>query len=58
LYNLSLYKRIQSFQNQSKRFTSLNILQDFMNTIGNYSTVEEKIEKINEIVIEKYGIKL
>ncbi len=57
IYNLSLYKRIQSFQNQSKRFTSLNILQDFMNITGSDLSVEKKINSINEIIIEKYQIK-
>ncbi len=57
IYNLSLYKRIQSFQNQSKRFTSLNILQDFMNITGSNMSVDKKIKSINELIIEKYQIK-
>lgn len=57
IYNLSLYKRIQSFQNQSKRFTSLNILQDFMNIAGSNLSVEKKITSINELIVEKYQIK-
>lgn len=57
IYNLSLYKRIQSFQNQSKRFTSLNILQDFMNITGSDLSVDKKIKSINDIIIEKYQIK-
>lgn len=57
IYNLSLYKRIQAFQNQSKRFTSLNILQDFMSITGSDMSVEKKIKSINEIIIEKYQIK-
>ena len=57
IYNLSLYKRIQSFQNQSKRFTSLNILQDFMSIAGSNLSVDKKIKSINDIIIEKYQIK-
>lgn len=57
IYNLSLYKRIQSFQNQSKRFTSLNILQDFMSITGSDMSVDKKIKSINDIIIDKYQIK-
>lgn len=57
IYNLSLHKRIQAFQNQSKRFTDLNILQDFMNIAGSDLTVDKKIQSINETIIEKYKIK-
>ena len=56
-YNFSLYKRIQMFQNQSKRFTSLNILQDFMAITGSDLSVDQKIKSINDTIIEKYQIK-
>ncbi len=56
-YNFSLYKRIQIFQNQSKRFTSLNILQDFMAITGSNLNVDQKIKSINDTIIEKYQIK-
>lgn len=57
IYNLSLYKRIQSFQTQTRRFTNLNILQDFMNIAGSEMSVDKKIQAINDIIIEKYQIK-
>ena len=57
VYNIVVYKRIQNFNSINQKITGLNVLQDFMNTIGEYSTVDEKIEKINEILIEKYDIK-
>ena len=57
IYNVIIYRRIRNFDNINQKITGLNVLQDFMNTIGEYSTVDEKIEKINEIVIEKYNIK-
>ncbi len=57
VYNIVVYKRIQNFNNINQKITGLNVLQDFMNTIGEYSTVDEKIEKINEILIENYDIK-
>lgn len=57
LYNIKIHKQIQTFNNINQKIINLNILQDFMNTIGNNLTVDEKIEKINNILIEKYDIK-
>ena len=57
IYNLSLYKRIQNFKMQTKRFTSLNILQDFMNITGSDQSVDKKIKSINDVIIDKYQIK-
>ena len=57
LYNMSIHKKIETFNNINQRITNLNVLQDFMNTIGECSTVEEKIKRINQILIEKYEIK-
>lgn len=57
IYNVIVYKRIQNFNAINQKITGLNVLQDFMNTIGEYTTVDEKIQKINEILIEKYDIK-
>ena len=57
VYNMSIHKKIQTFNNINQKITSLNVLQDFMNTIGEYSNVDDKIKKINDILIEKYEIK-
>lgn len=57
IYNVVIYKKVENFKTINQKITSLNVLQDFMNTIGEYTSVDEKIEKINEIVIEKYNIK-
>ena len=56
-YNISINKRIRKFKNINQKITNLEVLQDFMNTIGETSSVEEKIKKINDILIEKYEIK-
>ncbi len=57
IYNISIHKKIENFSNINQKITSLNVLQDFMNTISEASSVDEKIEKINEIIIERYQIK-
>jgi diguanylate cyclase (GGDEF)-like protein len=57
IYNVSIHKKIQTFNNISQRIVNLNVLQDFMNTIGESYSVEEKIKKINEVLIERYEIK-
>ncbi len=57
VYNLSISKKIENFNNINQKITNLNILQDFMNTISEVTSVNEKIQKINNILIERYNIK-
>lgn len=57
IYNVIIHKRIQNFNNINQKVTGLNVLQEFMNTIGEVNSVDDKIKKINEILIEKYDIK-
>lgn len=56
-YNMSIHKKIQNFNNLSQKITGLNVLQDFMNTLSEVTSVDEKIQKINDILIERYEIK-
>ena len=56
IYNFSIQSKIKKFQNTNERIKNLAIVQDFMNTIGEESTVDAKIKKINELIIEKYQI--
>ena len=56
-YNVVIHKKIQSFNNLNQKIINLNVLQDFMSTIGEASSVEGKIKRINEILIERYDIK-
>ena len=56
-YNITIHKKIQKFKNMNQKITNLNVVQDFMNAIGETSTVEDKIKKINDILIERYEIK-
>lgn len=57
IYNLSIHKKIQTYKNINQKINNLSVVQDFMSAIGETSTVDEKIKKINEILIEKYEIK-
>ena len=57
VYNMSIHKKIMNFNNLNEKVTNLNILQDFMDTISKTTSVEEKIEQINNIIIERYQIK-
>ncbi len=57
VYNIIISKRIKNFKDINQKVTSLNVLQDFMSTIGEEQTVDEKIVKINDILIEQYAIK-
>ena len=56
-YNLTIHKKIQKFKNMNQRINNLYVVQDFMNAIGETSSVENKINKINDILIERYEIK-
>lgn len=57
VYNLSLSKKINKFNSINETIKGLNIVQDFMNTMGEATSVDEKINKINEILLERYGVK-
>lgn len=57
LYNVNINKKIQDLNNVNQKVTSLNVLQEFMSTIGEEENVDNKIQKINNILIEKYDIK-
>lgn len=57
VYNVTIHKKIQKFKNMNQKITNLYVVQDFMNAIGEASSVEDKIKKINDILIERYEIK-
>lgn len=57
IYNININKKIQNLNSVNKRVADLNVLQEFMSTIGEDESVENKIKKINDILIEKYSIK-
>lgn len=57
VYNVMLNQKLKTFKTINQKITSLNVLQEFMSTIGGYATTDEKIKKINQILIEKYNIK-
>ena len=57
IYNISVHKKIDTFSNLNQKIVSLNVLQEFMDTISEEKSADEKIKKINDILIEKYDIK-
>ena len=57
IYNYSVHKKIETYSNLNQRITSLNVLQEFMKTLGENSSIQEKLESINDILISKYSIK-
>lgn len=56
-YNVHIQKKIEAFNNINQKISNLSVLQDFMKVAGEEDSVEAKLNKINEIVIEKYDIK-
>lgn len=57
IYNLSIYKKIQYFSNINDKISNLNVLQDFIDTIGKDMSVSNKVQVINDIITEKFEIK-
>jgi diguanylate cyclase (GGDEF)-like protein len=57
IYNMTIHKKIDTFSNLNQKVVSLNVLQEFMDTISEEKSADDKIRKINEILIEKYDIK-
>ncbi len=57
IYNMLISKKIDKYNNLNQKVVSLNVLQEFMDTISEEKTPSNKIRKINEILIEKYDIK-
>lgn len=57
MYNQDLKKKLNNLKNTNQKVTNLSVLQDFMNTIGDNLTADQKIKKINDVLIEKYEIK-
>lgn len=56
-YNIHIQKKIEAFNNINQQINNLSVLQDFMKVAGEEDSVDAKINKINDIVIEKYDIK-
>jgi diguanylate cyclase (GGDEF)-like protein len=56
-YNFHIQKKIEAFNNINQKISNLSVLQDFMKVAGEEDSVDAKLNKINEIVIEKYEIK-
>ena len=57
VYNFQLQKNLEAYQNISDKISDLTVLQNFMKVAGSQESVEDKLNQINEIVIEKYDIK-
>ena len=57
VYNFRISKKIKTFRNINDRINSLNVLQDFLDTIGKDTPVDDKLQVINEILIEKFKVK-
>lgn len=57
IYNLSIYNTTKQLSNTNEKVSNLIVLQNFIETIGKDMPAEEKIKAINDILIEKYGIK-
>ena len=53
VYNMSIHNKVKTFTSINQKINSLNVLQDFMNAIGEETSVEDKIKKVNEKVLKE-----
>ena len=56
-FNIHISKRVKAYKNLEQQVGKLAVLQDFLKVAGEEEEVDEKLNKINEIIIEKYEIK-
>lgn len=57
LFNVKIHKEVDNYKNINQKINGLNVLQEFMSTAGDSISVDEKIKKINNILIQEYDIK-
>lgn len=57
LFNVKIHKEVNNYKNINQKINGLNVLQDFMTTAGDSMSVDEKIKRINQILIQEYDIK-
>lgn len=57
IYNFSINKKVKVLANTNQRINSLNVLQDFMNIVGEDKPAEAKLKEINKKLREKFNIK-
>lgn len=57
LYNIKIHREVNNYKNINQKINGLNVLQEFMVAAGDTISVDEKIKKINNILIEEYDIK-
>ena len=56
--NISTKEKLKKLNNTNQKVSSLSVLQDFMEVLGNNSmSTQEKMNEINNLLVEKYGIK-
>ena len=45
IYNVQIHRKIQEFNSLQRQANNLRVLQDFLSTIGETSSVDDKIKK-------------
>lgn len=54
IYNISLHKKLETYSNVNQKIDNIKILQSFMDTVGEYSSVDTKLTRINKIILERF----
>lgn len=56
IYNISLHKKLETYSNVNQKIDNIKILQSFMDTVGEYSSVDTKLSRINRIILDRFEI--
>ncbi len=55
-YNFAIYKKLKELKRVKQEVLNLDVVQGFMSTIGNQASVDDKIKRVNEIIVEQYKL--
>ena len=55
-YNFVIYKKLKELKRVKQEVLNLDVVQGFMSTIGNQASVDDKIKRVNEIIVEQYKL--
>ncbi len=57
VYNYTIHKKIETYTKLSERIEGFNVLQEFMNALSDTTSIQEKLDSMNDTIITKFNIK-
>jgi len=56
VYNIIIHRKVETFNNINQKITGLNVLQVFMDILSEDISADEKMQRLNQVLLEKYEI--